>query len=338
MTGLSSESRGGRRTEAVAKVVVTDHTFPDLALERAILEPVGCEVVAGQGRSEHQVRPLVADADYVITQFAPLTGAVIAAMSRAKGIVRYGIGVDNVDLEAAAHRGIPVFNIPDYCIDEVADHTLALILSLTRQTVRLAIDIRAGRWTTPPPLENFRALRDMTVGVIGCGRIGRDVIWRLLPFKAHILAYDPLLGPDDARALRCHLTSLEQLCMQSDIITLHLPSTAQTHHLINADTLAHMKRGVLLVNVARGAIVDTPALVDALRSGNVGGAALDVTDPEPINEDSPLLSMDNVIITGHKAAASVQADETVRRRVAEIVAQAVRGQPLPPSVNGVFQR
>ncbi len=317
------------------RVVVTDYTFGELDLERATLQPLGCQVDAAQCRTEEQASAFVQGADYVITQFAPLGAGAVAAMDRARLIVRYGIGVDNVDLAAAVERGIPVYNVPDYCIDEVADHTLALILSLTRQTVRLTVGIRAGHWGAPLAIENFRALRDMTIGVIGCGRIGREVIRRLVPFKPRILAYDPLLPADDARALGCERVPLERLWAESDLVTLHLPSTAETRGLVDDDTIARMKDGALLVNVARGTIVRTPALVEALRSGKLGGAALDVTDPEPIDDDSPLLGMDNVVITSHVASASVRAGRTLRSRVAEIVAGAVRGDALPPSVNGV---
>lgn len=317
------------------RVVVTDYTFGELNLERATLEALGCQVDAAQCQTEEQARALVAGAAYVITQFAPLSARVIAAMDGARLIVRYGIGVDNVDLAAAAERAIPVYNVPDYCIDEVADHTLALILALTRQVVRLTVGIRAGRWADRPATEHFRALRDLTIGVVGCGRIGRAVIRRLTPFTPRILTFDPLLSAGDARALGCELVPLERLWADSDLVTLHLPSTAETRGLVNADTIARMKDGVLLVNVARGAIVNTAALIDALHSGKVGGAALDVTDPEPINDDSPLLSMDNVIITSHVASASVRAGETLRSRVVELVTRAVRGDSLPPSVNGI---
>lgn len=317
------------------RVAVTDYTFGELDLERAVLQPLGCQVDAAQCRTEEQASAFVQGADYIITQFAPLGAHAIAAMDRARLIVRYGIGVDNVDVAAAAERGIPVYNVPDYCIDEVADHTLALILSLTRQTVRLTVRIRAGGWGAPLAIEHFRALRDMTIGVVGCGRIGRAVIRRLVPFKPRILAYDPLLSDDDAHALGCERVPLERLWAESDLVTLHLPSTAETRGLVDGDTIARMKDGALLVNVARGTIVRTPALVEALRGGKLGGAALDVVDPEPIDNESPLLGMDNVVITSHVASASVRAGRMLRSRVAEIVAQAVRGDALPPSVNGV---
>ncbi len=319
----------------VTKVVITDHEFVDLEPERAILAPLGCALEAGQCRTAEDVAALAADADYVITQFAPVSAAAIEEMRRARMIVRYGVGVDNVDLDAAARGGIPVFNVPDYCIDEVADHTLALMLALTRQIVPVALNVRAGRWTTRPPVHEFHALRDMTVGVVGCGRIGREVIRRLAPFKARVLAYDPLLEAGAEQAPGCERATLDEIWAHSDVVTLHVPSTAETRHLIDGETLARMKDGALLVNVSRGAIVDTAALIAALQSGKVAGAALDVTDPEPIEDDSPLLRMDNVIITSHVASVSAQAARELRARVANTVARAIRGEPLPPSVNGV---
>lgn len=318
------------------RVVVTDYTFGPLDVERTTLEPLGCRVEAAQCRTEDEVLAQVREADYVLTQFAPVGPRAIAAMDRARLIVRYGIGVDNVDLAAAAEHGIPVYNVPDYCIDEVADHTLALILALTRQVVTLTVGIRAGRWGAAPPTEAFHALRDMTVGVVGCGRIGREVVRRLTPFKARIVVYDPLLSSQDAAVLGVEAVSLDNLFAQSDLVTLHLPSTAQTRGLIDAATIAAMKDGVLLVNVSRGTLVNSSDLIAALQSGKIGGAALDVFDPEPIPNDSPLLTMDNVVVTSHIASASVRAAHLLRSRVAETVVKAMQGEALPTSVNGVL--
>ncbi len=318
-------------------VVVTDYTFRDLEVERAILEPLGCTIVAAQCRTEQEVAEVVREADFVLTQFAPVTAWAIGAMHRARLITRYGIGVDNVDLAAARERGIPVYNVPDYCIDEVADHALGIILALTRQIARLSAGVKAGGWTSPPPLQSFHALKELTTGVVGCGRIGRAVIARLAPFKTKILAYDPALSADTIVALGCEPASLDRLFAQSDLITLHCPSTPETRHLINAASLAGMKDGVLLVNVARGALVDQDALIAALQRGKVGGAGLDVTDPEPIEADSPLLTMDNVVITSHIASASVPAASALRRGVAETVVLSLRGERVPNCVNGVTQ-
>ncbi len=180
------------------KVVVTDYTFDSLDLETEILQPLGYEIVAWkEKRPPAELANLVADADAVITQFAPVNAEVIAAMTKARVIVRYGIGVDNVDLEAARAKGIPVCNVPDYCIDEVADQTLAFILGLTRQIVPNTQAFAAGGWRLAVPLASMKALRDQTVGVIGCGRIGREVLHRLLPFKCRTLAFDPMVSAED---------------------------------------------------------------------------------------------------------------------------------------------
>ncbi len=320
---------------AVPKVVVTDYSFAELDLEKQLLEPLGCTVVGAQCRTDDQVIECTADADYVITQFAPVTGRAIQAMKKARIIVRYGIGVDNVDLAVARSHGIPVCNVPDYCIDEVADHTLALVLAITRQVARISSTIQAGGWNPQLPLEAYHTLKDMTTGVVGCGRIGREVIRRLVPFKTKILAYDPLLTDEAARALGAERVSLETLLTTSDLISLHCPSTPETQKMVNVASLARMKDGVLLVNMARGNLVDTPALIAALQSGKVAGAGLDVTDPEPLPADSPLRAMGSVVITSHVASASVKAVTTLRTSVADTVAKAFRGEKVPNCVNGV---
>ena len=235
----------------------------------------------------------------MITQFAPVTADVIASMQKAKVIVRYGIGVDNVDLEAAKNRGIPVCNVPDYCIDEVADHTLAFILGTTRQVVTNSVQVKGGKWGLATPLDRMHALRDLTVGVVGFGRIGREVIIR------------------------------------SDIITLHCPSMAKTRGMINRESLARMKSGVILINLSRGDLVDSSALTEALQSGQVSAAALDVFAPEPIPVDHPILNMDQVIVSSHIASCSVPAVRKLRETAANLALMAIRGETLPSVVNGV---
>ena len=316
-------------------VAVTDYTFPSLEIEERILRAAGAELQAGNDRQIAALKLLVADADAVITQFAPIHPEVISEMRRAKVIVRYGIGVDNVDLRAAKERGIPVCNVPDYCIDEVADHTLAFILGITRQVVPNALHVRDGNWGLATPLDQLRTLRDQTVGIVGFGRIGREVAARLAPFKSRRLVFDAFLPADAIRSAGCESASLEELLTQSDIVTLHCPSTAQTKKLLNTDALARMKRGAVVVNLARGDLIDTAALVAALQSGHLAGAAIDVCDPEPIPTDSPLRSLPNVIVASHIASASPKAVRTLRETVAHIAVMALRGEPLPNVVNGV---
>jgi D-3-phosphoglycerate dehydrogenase len=271
----------------------------------------------------------------VITQFAPIKADVIAAMQKAKVIVRYGIGVDNVDLDAARQRGIPVCNVPDYCIDEVADHTLAFILGATRQVVANTNHVRAGNWGIPFGLDQMKTLRDQTVGIVGFGRIGREVVARLAPFKCRRLVFDPVVPADAIRAAGCEPADLATIIAESDILTLHCPSTAQTRRLVNKSSIAQMKRGSILINLARGDLVETDALVEALQSGQLGAAAIDVCDPEPIPAGHPLRQLPNVIVASHIASASVKAVRTLRETAAGLAAKALRGEKLPNVVNGV---
>lgn len=321
----------------MAKIVVTDYTFPALEVEESVFQPLGFELVSGQCKTPEALIALVADADAVITQFAPVNASVIAAMQKAKVIVRYGIGVDNVDLETARQRGIPVCNVPDYCIDEVADHTLAFMLSVTRQVVQNTLYIRDGKWGLATGLDQLRTMRDQTVGIVGFGRIGREVAARLAPFKSRRLVFDPVLNPETIREHGCEAVTLEELLAESDIVSLHCPSSAQTRKLLNSDSIRAMKQGAIVINLARGDLIDTQALIAALESGHLAGAGLDVCDPEPIPVDSPLRSMPNVITASHIASASPKSVRTLRLTAARIAAMAVNGEKLPNVVNGVAQ-
>jgi len=316
-------------------VAITDYTFPSLDIEEQILQAAGAEVRSGNDKEVAALKTLVADVDAVITQFAPINAEVIAAMNRARVIVRYGIGVDNVDLAAARERGIPVCNIPDYCVDEVADHTLAFILSTTRQVVPNTLLIRDGKWGLATSLDQMRTLRDQTVGIVGFGRIGREVAARLAPFKCRRLVSDAYIPADIVKANGCESATLDALLAASDIVTLHCPSTAETRKLLNAASISKMKAGAIVINLARGDLIDTPALVAALQSGHVASAAIDVCDPEPIPADHPLRKLPNVISASHIASASPKAVRTLRETVARIAAMSLRGEPVPNVVNGV---
>ena len=312
-------------------IVVTDYKFPDLALEQAAAEHAGCVLIGHHCESEAELKAAVADADAVITQFARLSAPVVAAMTRARAIVRYGIGVDNVDLDAARQHGIPVANIPDYCIDEVADHTLSFILAMTRQVVTHTADLRSGHWRLAVPVSGMKVLRDQTVGLVGFGRIGREVAARLLAFKCRVLVYDPMVPEAEIQRLGALSVPLTQLLAESDIVSLHCPSTPATRHIIGPAALAAMKPSALLVNVARGDLVDTHALLDALQSGHLGAAALDVFDPEPLPLEHALRTLPNVVIAPHIASVSVTAVQALRQGAIARAVAAVRGQ-LPDNV------
>jgi len=317
------------------KVVVTDYSFADLGPEAQVLAAAGCELTGRQCKTEAELIELCADADAVITQFAKVNAHVINALQKARVIVRYGVGVDNVDLEAARARGIPVCNVPDYCIDEVADHTLAFILATTRQVVPHTIQLRTGKWGLAVPVTGMKALRDLTVGVVGFGRIGREVVKRLAAFKCEILVFDPVVAPVEIGKCGARAVSLETLLAAADVLTLHCPSTPQTRKLMNRDSFAKLKPGAILINVARGDLVDVPALMETLESGRLSAAALDVFDPEPIPADHPVLKLTNVILAPHIASVSVAAVKKLRETAATLAARAVRGEPLANIVNGV---
>ena len=317
------------------KIVVTDHAFPDLATEEAVATAAGATLVGAQTKDPARLAAAVADADAVITQFAPVNADVIAAMQRARAIVRYGIGVDNVDLAAARSHGIPVCNIPDYCIDEVADHTLAFILALTRQVPSQSRLVHDGEWKLAAPPAAFRTLAGMTCGVVGFGRIGRGVVRRLVAFGGRVLVSDPVASADAIAAAGAHAVPLPRLLAESDLVTLHCPSLPATKGMINASTLATAKPGLLLVNLSRGDLVDPDALVAALDSGCVGGAALDVFAPEPIPAGHPILGRSTVILAPHIASVSAAAVHRLRTTAAELAVAALAGGPLPSIVNGL---
>lgn len=317
------------------QAVVTDYTFPDLTLEQQILEAADCELTGRQCKTEDELIELCAEADGVITQFARVNAKVIAAMKRARVIVRYGIGVDNVALEAAREHGIPVCNIPEYCLNEVADHTLAFILASTRQIVPHTAHLRAGKWGMATPLAGMKSLRDLTVGVIGFGRIGREVVQRLLPFKCAVLVFDPVVAPAEIEKAGAKAASFENILQTADVLTLHCPSTPGTRKLMNRDTIGKLKPGAILVNAGRGDLVDEAAVVEALGSGQLGAAALDVFEQEPIAADNPLLKAPNLILAPHIASVSSAAVRTLRETAAHLVVKALRGETLPNIVNGV---
>lgn len=282
------------------KAVITDWGFPSLDPERQAFAPLGVDVDAHQCKTEEEVAAVVRDADVVLTQWAPVRAKAIASMLHCKGIVRYGIGLDNVDLVAAKKRGIPVRNIPDYCLHEVADHTFALMLSLQRQVCSVDRLVRAGTWKITPPLP-LPPLRQSTIGLIGFGRIAQLVAQRAKGFAINVIASDPFAPDNVFSSLGVQRVERADLLKNADIVSLHCPLTDETKHVINAESLTTMKPTALLVNTSRGGLVDTDALVEALGRKQIAGAALDVLEQEPIPAQHTILTFPNVIITSHTA-------------------------------------
>ena len=317
------------------KVAITDYTFPDLSIEQEILQTIDCEVVAGQCKTPETLIELTSDADFVITQFAPIDGDVVRAMEKAQIIVRYGVGFDNVDCDAAKEKGIPVCNIPTYCTDEVADHTLAFILACTRQLRANCTKVVGGDWGLAVPITDMRALRDQTVGIIGLGRIGHSVGKRLQAFGCKVLVTDPVVSDDIIESIGGTRVSTDQLLADSDIVTLHCPSTPSTRNIIDKAALKQMKEGSILINVGRGDLVELAAVTEALASGHLSAAALDVFEQEPIPAEHAILPNQNLIVTSHIASCSPTASRTLRETAANLVVMASKGETLPHVVNGV---
>ncbi len=318
------------------KVAVSDFTFSDLAIERQVLASCDVDFIEAQCHTEEELIAQMSEVDYIITQYAPISARVIPSLERCKVISRYGVGVDNIDLEAASQAGIPVCNVPDYCVNEVADHALALMLGATRYIVQGAQCVRSGRWEFPAAdSNNVRVLSEMAVGLLGCGRIGRGVATRLRGFGCRLLACDPYVSNEDIISAGAIPVSFEELLAESDVVSLHTPSNSETRGIISAEVLAQMKDGVILVNVSRGDLVVTDDLILAIESGKVQAAAVDVTDPEPLPTGHPLAALENVIITAHFAAVSQKAMLELRQRTAGAIASAIRGEVLQNVVNGV---
>lgn len=317
------------------KVILTDHGFASIDQEKRLIADAGGELVVLQTKDPEALIAACADADALLVQWAPITAAVIAALRRCKVIVRYGIGVDNVDLKAAGARGIPVCNVPDYCIDEVADHALALALSLARQVPQTDAAVRGGTWKILPP-SPFPAFRSTTFATAGFGRIARAVLERARPFGFKLAAYDPFVPSAAFAEAGVRPLELDGLWREAGILSLHLPLTPDTRHLVGEASLARMRSDAIVVNTARGGLIDAVALARALGDKRIAGAGLDVFETEPLEPDHPLRRAPNVILTSHTAWYSGGSVPELQRKSAEAIVRALRGEPLVHVVNTAF--
>ncbi len=255
------------------KVVVTDWEYPDLRYEEEVLRHDEIEFLPAQCRTEEEVIAACRNADAIINQYAPLNGKVIAALENCKVITRYGVGVDTVDMEAATEKkGICVANVPDYCKDEVADHALALLLSWTRKVALANSCVKNGGWDFKVTRPIYR-LRGRVLGLVGFGMIPQSLNEKVKPLGLEVIAYDPFVSEDTAEQKGVKLVSLEQLCMQSDIISVHAPLTKSTQGMMGRDQFALMKKEAVIINTSRGPVIDEHALVEALTDGVIAGAA-----------------------------------------------------------------
>ena len=303
-------------------VAVTDHDFEDLDTERSILEPHGYRIVEHNCATADEVVRACVEAVGVLNTYTPMPAEVLGRLERCRAIARYGVGVDTIDLEAAAERGIRVRNVPDYCVDEVALHTIALLLAAHRRVVAGDRLVRAGTWD-PLGAGVVRRLEGRLLGLVGLGHIPRSVAVKARALGLRVAAHDPYVADEDWADGVERYADLDKLAADADFLSLHTPLTGETHHLVDERFLRRMPAHAVLVNTARGALVDTDALDRALSEGRIGGAALDVLESEPPPPELPLLRHDHLVVTAHQAFYSEEALAEVQRKAAERLLEAL---------------
>ncbi len=301
------------------------------ALESDALASIGVKLELLTLPTEDQLIRSAAEADILLVEHpnTPLTRHVIETLPRIRMIAKYGVGLDNIDLEAASDRDIVVCHSPDYCIEEVSDHALSLILACARRTFLMDRHVRSGGWhdiSFQYPIHRFC---EQTVGLVGFGRIARRLADKLRGWRVRVIAYDPNVAPEIFVAHSVEPVSFASLLEQSDYLSLHLPLTDATHHLLDSDVLSQMRCTSFLINTSRGAIVDEAALINALSCGQLQGAALDVTEEEPLPPGHVLRKLPNVLITPHFGARSVEAMHHLRRTIIRSVGAFVAGFSPP---------
>lgn len=316
---------------ARTRIVVVEPGYEDYGVERSILEPLGAEVVPIDcGGDAGRVAAAVRDADGVLIRESPLTAAAIDGATRCRVVVRYGVGVDNIDLDAARRRRIAVANVPDYGAEEVAVHAFALLLAVARRLPARDRAVRAGAWGVGQAEKIYR-ISGRTLGLVGFGRIARNLHERMLGIGiARTLVFDPYLSEPPSGV---DVVAFETLCRESDYVSLHAPLTDATRHLIDAAALALMKPTAILVNTARGPLVDEAALADALRTGRLFGAGIDVFDAEPPPPDHPFFALDSAVVTDHAGWYSEESVAELQRKGAEEIARVLSGEPPKSWVN-----
>jgi len=322
------------RDSPAQNVLLTDYAWPDLEVERRIIEGAGFRLLTGASAPAvaETITQMVRDSApaAILTCWAEVTADAIAASSNLRIVARLGIGLDNIAVDEATRRGVWVTNVPSYCLEEVSDHAVGMILSWSRGLLHFDREVKAGRWQ--PASARLRRLSALTCGVVGYGRIGRRTAHKLSSgFGARVIAHDPLAQQPDPLV---ELVSFEELLARSDIVVLHAPLTAQTKYLINRDTLALMRPGAFLVNVSRGGLVDTDALIEALQAGHLSGAGLDVLENEPVVAPA-LASRPDVILTPHVAFSSDASLMELRHSACEEVVRVLRGERPHEARNSV---
>lgn len=307
------------------EIVVLNHEYADLELERRTLQPLGLCVREAKCTNERETIDACRNAIGIICVYASLSEVVIDSLNQCRVIARPGVGYEGICISAAVRRGIRVTYVPDYCTDEVADHTLALLLAVQRKIVPYSDAVRRGIWDYKLGRPITR-LKDKTIGVIGLGRIGQQTVRRLKGFGVEIIGHDPFVADEVFQELNVHCAPLDQLLGRSDIITLHCSSSPQTRHMICRQTISLMAKCPILINTSRGSLVCLEDLSCALRDGQIAGAGLDVLEDEP-RIPQALVDLPNVVVTPHAAWFSIENEKRVRSSALDEVVRAICGNP-----------
>ena len=318
-------------------VYVTDHVFENFNAELEVLSDIDCRLTAYQCESADELAVKARDADAILTTHLPgIDGGVMDTMPNLKVIVRYGIGYNTIDIDAATKRGIQVANVPDYCLDEVSDHAVAMVLGLVRKTTLYNNRINGGDYSIEYRCP-IMPIRGATAGIVGFGRIGKLIAQKLAVFGCRIIYFDPYVGSDAAVAgpgCTPAKVSFDYLCANSDIIILQAPATDDNYHMLDAAAFSKMRRKPYIVNCARGELIDEKALVGALNAGLVSGAGLDVIESmPPVQSENPLLGFENVILTPHVAWFSSGSYAKLQRLAAMEVARVLKGGVVKSLLN-----
>ena len=313
------------------KVLVTDYVWPSVEPERAVLAGVGAELVVAPDGDEETLASLAKDVDGILTCFAKVTEKVVRAAESCIAIGRYGVGVDNIAVDAATELGIVVTYVPDYCVDEVSDHVIAMLLAWNRRIVLFDRATKTKGWGTEGLGMRIMRLRGKKLGVVGFGRIGRAVGQKGKAFGMEVLAYDPFLGSEAIAAAGARRVELDDLLAESDFVSLHTPLIPETRNMIGGRQLSMMQPDAFVINCARGGLIDEDALYDALTSGEIAGVGVDVIENLDPPLDHRLLQLENVIVTPHTAFFSQEAVLELEERAAAEVASVFDGR-IPDNV------
>jgi D-3-phosphoglycerate dehydrogenase / 2-oxoglutarate reductase len=305
-------------------IAITDSPFHSLDPAKAALARLDAEYRMAKSPSADDILAVARDADAILVTYAKLPGELLRQLTRCKAIGRFGLGVDNIDLPAAKALGIAVNYVPDYCLREVSDHAMALVLALARKMTLANKLVQSGRWELPP-IVPLRRLEGQVLGLIGFGNIPRALAPKAKAFGLTVLAHDPYVAKNALAAAGVEGVSFDDLLARSDFISVHAPLSPATRGMMNAGAFAKMKNGAFLINTARGPLIDEAALLAALDSGHLGGAGLDVVTEEPLAKDSGLLGRDNLILTPHTAFYSIEALEELQTKCARDVARVLSG-------------